>query len=45
MLPKKVVDKGKYTSCSFRVMSLDKVQSVKVPELGKAKLQFFALVF
>jgi hypothetical protein len=35
----------KYTSCSFRVMSLEKVQSAIIPKLGKAELLFFALHF
>jgi hypothetical protein len=33
MLPEKVWDTGKYTSCSFRVMSLEKVQSAIIPKL------------
>jgi hypothetical protein len=45
MLPKKVLDTGKYTPCSSRVMSLEKVQSAIIPKLGKAELLFLALHF
>jgi hypothetical protein len=41
MLPEKVFDTGKYTSCSLRVISL----SAMIPKLGKAELLFFARHF
>jgi hypothetical protein len=37
MLPEWVLDTGKYTSYSFRVMSLEKVQNAIIPKLGKAE--------
>jgi hypothetical protein len=45
MLPEFVSDTGKYTSCCFRVMSVEKVQTAIIPKLGKEELLFFALHF
>jgi hypothetical protein len=44
MLPEYVLDTGKYTSCSFRVMSLEKVQSNSQIRQGRVTVLCTALL-